>query len=99
MQSCAVAGVVANRSNSATCDEAVRITFSFFIHLSLAFNRCSPPLVLRFYGDGLLTSEDKQIFVAAVRLLGLTRHLTSHIMILGRFHDQMATTGSEGAFQ
>src|ERR1700746_1976245 len=34
---------------SASCDETGRITFSFFIHLSLAFCRHSPPLVLRFY--------------------------------------------------
>src|SRR6266853_751777 len=41
----------ANRRNSASCDETGRITFSFFIHLSFAFSRRSPPLVLRFY-DG-----------------------------------------------
>jgi hypothetical protein len=63
-----------------TCDETGRITFSFFIHLSFAFSRRSPPLVLRFYDSGLSTSEDKQIFVAAGRLLDLTRHLTSHTM-------------------
>jgi hypothetical protein len=34
-------------------------------------------LVLRFYDGGLSTSEDKQIFVAAERILDLTRHLTS----------------------
>jgi len=52
-----------------------------------------------FYDGGLPTSEDKQIFVVAGRLLVLTRHLTSHIIYLGGFHDQMATTGGEGAFQ
>jgi hypothetical protein len=36
-------------------DETGRITFSFFIHLSLAFYRRSPPLVLRFYDGSRLT--------------------------------------------
>src|SRR6267143_4236854 len=46
-----LAGVGANRGNSASCDETGPITFSFFIHLSFAFSRRSPPLVLRFH-DG-----------------------------------------------
>ena len=46
-----LAGVGANRGNSARCDETGRITFSFFIHLSFAFSHRSPPLVLRFH-DG-----------------------------------------------
>src|SRR5258708_1967231 len=44
-----LAGVGANRRNSASCDETGRITFSFFVHLSFAFCPHSPPLVLRFY--------------------------------------------------
>jgi hypothetical protein len=28
------------------------MTFSFFVHLSFAFSRRSPPLVLRFYDSG-----------------------------------------------
>jgi hypothetical protein len=48
-----LAGVGANRGNSASCDETGRITFSFFIHLSFAFCRRSPLLVLRFY-DGVV---------------------------------------------
>jgi hypothetical protein len=35
---------------------------------------------MRSRNGGLSTSEDKQIFVAAGRLLDLTRHLTSHTM-------------------
>src|SRR6267143_943122 len=51
-----LAGVGANRRNSASCDETGRITFSFFIHLSFAFCHHSPLLLLRFY-DG--ASYDK----------------------------------------
>ena len=66
-----LARVGANRSDSATCDETGRITFSLFIHLSFAFDRRSPPLVLRFYDGALSTSEDNQIFVAAGLLSGI----------------------------
>jgi len=44
---------------------------------------CSPRSVLRFYDCGLSTSEDKQIFVVAGRLLELTRHLTGHSTLGG----------------
>jgi hypothetical protein len=44
-----LAGVGPNRRQSASCDETGRITFSFFFHLSSAFSRRPPPLVLRIY--------------------------------------------------
>ncbi len=50
-----LAGVGANRRNSASCDETGRITFSFFLHLSFAYCRHSPLLLLRFH-DGAKSS-------------------------------------------
>src|SRR5271168_1334540 len=44
-----LAGVGANRGNSASCDETGRITFSFFVPLSFAFSRDSSRLLLRSY--------------------------------------------------
>jgi Protein kinase domain len=57
-----LAGVGANRRNSASCDETGRITFSFFIHLSFAFCRHSSRLVLRFY-DSPFQSDSVVLFM------------------------------------
>ena len=43
-----LAGVGADRRNSASCDETGGITFSFFVHLSFVFFHHSPLLLLRF---------------------------------------------------